>query len=181
MRDAAPVKRRTQSPSSTYLRVVALLLALAGSISAARAENPTIRELRALMEENLAACTNEDLPALMKTMSAEMPQRELFMEQCRKEWAECDIYHRLEDIKVVQQTEWKPPYLVATVTETQREVSPDGDNPERENGPDDVSNFMAIRTRHSVTECDVLFKRERGKWKVVAGLTEPRPVEVKTP
>lgn len=139
------------------------------------AEDSTTRQLRAVLEENMAACTEEDLPRLMKTMSKEMPNRELFEEQCRTEWAEHDIYYRLVDVKIVKQNQWRPPYLVATVTEEQHEKAEEG-------GADaepvnDLSHAMSIRTKTPVTQSEYLFKREGGKWKIVAGITEERAVD----
>jgi hypothetical protein len=141
----------------------------------ARAEDATTRQLREVLEENMTACTEEDLPRLMKTMSAEMPNRELFTEQCEKEWADHNIYYRLVDVKIVKQARWKPPYVVATVTEEQREYSPEED---QEKQPvEDLSHAMSIRTKTPVTQSEYLFKREGGKWKIVAGISEERVVE----
>lgn len=144
----------------------------------ARAEDSTTRQLRAVLEENMAASTNEDLPRLLKTMSEEMPNRELFIEQCRKEWAEHDIYYRLDEVKIVKQNKWRPPYIVATVRETQWDKKRDGAEGRAEDVvPDDLANRMSLRTTHPTTESEYLFKRENGKWKVVAGISDPRPIE----
>lgn len=155
----------------TMVAVFSALLA----VEIARGEDATTRQLRAVLEENMAACTEEDLSRLMKTMSKEMPNRELFMEQCKKEWAEHNIYYRLIDVKIVKQSEWKPPYVVATVTEEQREYNPE--DGKEETPADDLSHAMSIRTKTPVTQSEYLFKREGGKWKIVAGLSEERPVE----
>jgi hypothetical protein len=143
----------------------------------ARAEDSTTRQLREVLEENMAASTNEDLPRLLQTMSAEMPNRELFIDQCKKEWADHDIYYRLDDVKIVKQNKWRPPYAVATVRETQWDKNREGPEGRAEGvASDDLANRMSLRTTHPTTESEYLFKRENGKWKVVAGISDPRPV-----
>jgi hypothetical protein len=143
----------------------------------ASAEDSTTRQLREVLEENMAACTNEDLPRLLKTMSEEMPNRELFVEECKKEWAEHDIYYRLDDVKILKQDKWRPPYLVATVRETQWDKKREGAEGRADDvAANDLSNRMSLRTTHPTTESEYLFKQEGGKWKVVAGISDPRPV-----
>lgn len=152
---------------------LATLLMAAG----VRAEDSTTRQLREVLEENMAASTNEDLPRLLKTMSKEMPNRELFVEQCKKEWAEHDIYYRLDDVKIVKQNKWLPPYVVATVRETQWDKKREGPEGRADDvAAGDLANRMSLRTTHPTMESEYLFKRENGKWKVVAGISDPRPV-----
>jgi hypothetical protein len=141
----------------------------------ARGADTTTDQIRAVLEENMAACTEEDLPRLMKTMSKEMPNRELFMEQCKKEWADHNLYYRLIDVKIVKQNRWRLPYLVATVTEEQREYNPEAGKEEQP--VEEISHIMSIRTKTPVTQSEYLFKREGGKWKIVAGVSEERPVD----
>lgn len=164
-------------PSCTRCHAVSLAWLLA-SACCASAEDNTVRQLRAVLEENMAACTDEDLPRLLKTMSEEMPNRELFIEQCKKEWAEHDIYYRLDDVKIVKQNQWAPPYVVATVRETQWDKKREGpEGKAADVAPGDLSDRMSLRTTHPTTESDYLFKREHGRWKVVAGISDPRPVD----
>lgn len=163
-----------------HLRNACFAVGLSSLVMAtgARAEdNTAARQLHEVLEENMAACTNEDLPRLLATMSVEMPNRELFIEQCKKEWAEHDIYYRLDDVRIVKQNKWLPPYIVATVRETQwdkERAGPDGQADDVASS--DLANRMSLRTTHPTTESEYLFKREKGKWKVVAGISDPRPV-----
>lgn len=162
------------------LRMACFIASLASLLlsTGAYAEDSTTRQLREVLEENMAASTNEDLPRLLKTMSKEMPNRELFVEQCKKEWAEHDIYYRLDDVKVVKQNKWPPPYAVATIRETQWDKKREGPEGRAEDvAADDLANRMSLRTTHPTTESEYLFKRENGKWKVVAGISDPRPVK----
>jgi hypothetical protein len=147
----------------------AVAAGLVGLSASLRAEDLTTRQLRTLMQENFDACNHESLERLLGTMSQEMPQRELFIQQTKAEWAASDLYYRLDGIKVTKQAKWRPPYIVATVTQTITGNEGKTKNP-------GLSNVMSLNTDLPTTVYEVLFKRERGKWKVVAGLTEPRPV-----
>lgn len=138
-------------------------------VVAACAEDSTTRQIRALMQENFEASNREDLEGVLATMSEEMPQRELFIQQCKREWEASDLYYRLDDVKVVRQTKWRPPYLVATVRQTI--TGNEGQAQDRK-----LSDIMSLNTDVPSTEQEVLFKRERGSWKLVACVTEPRPV-----
>lgn len=155
----------------------AILFVLIGA-SAVQAES-TLRALTALMQENLDACTVEDMPRLMATMSAEMPQRELFEEQTRAEWESSNLYHKLDEIKIVRWRQVRAPYLVAIVTQTitptttlQAEEPFESDEPNAE-----LSHTFSLRTRTPQTRSTMLFKKERGKWKIVAGLDEPQAID----
>lgn len=154
---------------------VAVLFVLIGA--SVQAES-TLSALTALMQENLDACTVEDMPRLMATMSVEMPQRELFEEQTRAEWESSNLYHKLDEIKIVRWRQVSAPYLVAVVTQT---ISPNAafqaEEPEGDEPDEDLSHTFSLRTRTPQTRSTMLFKKERGKWKIVAGLDEPVPVE----
>lgn len=90
---------------------------------AAMAEHSMTRAIRAVMEENLSACNEEDLPSLLKTMSQEMPNRHLFIAETRKEWEVSDSYSRLEDIEVLKHSNapraiTRPPYATVRGVQT---------------------------------------------------------------
>lgn len=148
--------------------IAAILFVLIGA--SVQAES-TLSALTALMQENLNACTVEDMPRLMATMSAEMPQRKLFEEQARAEWESSDLYHKLDNVKIVRWRQFRTPYLVAIVTQTI--VSQAAFQAE----PKDLSHAFALRTRTPQTRSAILFKKERGKWKIVIGLGQPVPVD----
>lgn len=138
-------------------------------VAAALAEDSTTRQIRAVMQENFEASNREDLNGLLATMSEEMPQRDLFIQQCKREWEASDLYYRLDDVKIVRQNRWRPPYAVATVRQTI--TGNEGQARDQK-----LSDIMSLNTDLPSTEHELLFKREHGKWKLVAGLTEPRPV-----
>lgn len=143
-----------------WLLVAALFagMAFAAVVNAKAADNLQ-DQLTRVTQENLEASNREDLAGVLKTMSAEMPQRELFISQCKKEWAQSDVYIRLDDLQVVRV---KLPYAIANLTQT-ISGGPDGE-------PEDLSDTFRLRTSNPTTTTAVLFKRERGKWKIVASL-----------
>lgn len=152
----------------TLLELFAFVCAVLTFVAIARADS-TQEQLEQVMEENFAACNEENLPRLLETMSVEMPQRELFIRQTKEEWEVSDLYYRLEGVQIVKQNKWRPPYVVATVRQTIA-----GNEGEVEDVA--LSDSMNLNTVEPTTESEILFKRESGQWKVVAGLNEPRPV-----
>lgn len=161
----------TNSQENILALIVIIVLFLLGTV----ARGDTRDDLIQVMQENFAACNAEDLPRLLDTMAAEMPNREMFIGQCKREWAQSDLYYRLDGLKIVKQNQWRPPYVVATVTQTitgnEAVSTQDG---KRTN--EKLSHIMNLNTDQPTTEYELLFKRERGEWKVVAGLTEPRTI-----
>jgi len=149
-------------------RAIVLAMVMTCLGAGARADS-TQDQLVQVMQENFVACNHEDLPRLLDTMSEEMPQRELFIRQTKAEWEVSDLYYRLDGVQIVKQNKWRPPYLVATVRQTITGNEGKVDDPA-------LSDAMSLNTALPTTEYEVLFKREKGKWKVVAGLNEPRPV-----
>lgn len=176
------MKRATTVKShENVLALIALIvLFLLGSI----ARGDTQAELVRVMQENFEACNYEDLPRLLETMAEEMPNRNMFIIQCKREWRDNDLYYRLDGIRIVKQNKWRPPYVVATVTQTITENQAlnhkpgfHGDDANRADPK--LSHMMSLNTDQPTTEYEVLFKKEGGEFKVVAGLTEPRPIGAK--
>jgi hypothetical protein len=153
--------------SAVWVAAIVSAWAIAGA-PGARAES-LVDQVRAVMEENFAAANHEDLDRLLATMSEEMPNRQLFIRQCNREWAVSDLYYRLDGVEIVKQSRWRQPYVVAMIrqTITGREGTATDDK---------LSNVMSLNTAVPTTECEILFKREKGEVKMVATLTEPRPV-----
>ena len=141
------------------------------------AEDDVAQAIRLVMEENLAASDAEDMERLLRTMSQEMPNRELFIRETEKEWALADTYTRLEEIEVLKQSRaprsnTRLPYATVRVVQTMLKS-------EREPGvqaPSEWSRRMLLDQEHATVAFLTLWKREAGKWRIVAGLTEPRPV-----
>jgi len=149
-----------------------------GASVALRADDATTQAIREVMVGNLAAADAEDMPRLLATMSREMPNRELFIRETTKEWAVADTYTRLVDLEVLRHSDaphanTRLPYATVRVVQTMLKS-------EREPGsaePSEWSRRMLLDQKHPTVEYETLWKREGGEWRMVAGLTEPRPVD----
>lgn len=155
-----------------------VLAALIGLFSVPlRADDATTEAIREVMVENLAATDAEDMPRLLATMSREMPNRELFIKETTKEWAAADTYTRLVDLEVLRHSDaphanTRLPYATVRVVQTMLKS-------ERKPGsaePSEWSRRMLLDQKHPTVEYETLWKREGGSWRMVAGLTQPRPV-----
>lgn len=174
------------------LLLVAVIAAAFVYVVEARGESPAAVEkgIRANLEENFRASNAEDLPRLLRSMSREMPQKQLFVAACKKEWAAANMYHRLIDVKVLKHSDAEHarcdyPYAVALVTQqsvvvsqqnirAMRESCPDGRCPMDKD--DELAHIFGLKPKWETVQLQMLFKHENGKWKLVAGLTAPEPV-----
>lgn len=155
----------------------ALFLILESSAAAVLAEDATTRAIREVMVENLAAADAEDMPRLLATMSREMPNRELFIRETTQEWAAADTYTRLVELEVLRHStaphaNTRLPYATVRVVQTMLKS-------ERKPGstePSEWSRRMLLDQKHPTVAYETLWKREGGKWRMVAGLTPPQPV-----
>lgn len=167
--------------SHTYVQVFGVLLALGAAVglgsSVVRGEDDIAAGIREVMVENLAAADAEDMPRLLRTMSREMPNRELFIRETKQEWAVADTYTRLVDVEVLRQSNaphanTRLPYATVRVVQTMLKSERKPGSPE----PSEWSRRMLLDQKHPTVEYETLWKREGGKWRLVAGLTEPRPL-----
>lgn len=145
-------------------------------------------EIRALMDANMAACTEEDMDKLLALMSEEMPNRQLFINTVDQAWSVDDTYNRIEDLQVLSKTnapygKTKYPYATAKVRQTTyyvtqrrntkqkfRELCPNG-----QCAAEDLPHLMAVAPRNETVEYECLFKHENGQWKIVANVSVPVP------
>lgn len=182
-----------KSPNRLWL-TTAFLFAWVCAVASPQApgESPKAIEqgIRANLEENYAASNAEDLPRLLRSMSQEMPQRKLFVDTCKQEWAVADHYYRLVDVQVLEHSDapnasCEYPYATALVTQqivllrkedarAIRESCPDGRCPQDDA---ELAQIFGLRPRWETSRVHMLFKHEGGKWKLVAGLTAPEPVD----
>ena len=162
-----------------FLSRLAVLLAIAviGILWApvTHAEDAITRAIRVVMEENLAASDAEDMPRLLKTMSREMPNRELFIEETLKEWAAADTSTHVLEIEVLKHSDapnarTRLPYATVRIVQemTKSLRAPGSDD------ASDLSRQFGLDQEHPVVEFETLWKREGGKWRLVAGITEPK-------
>jgi hypothetical protein len=111
---------------------VLLAIAVIGILLApfAHAEDAITRAIRVVMEENLAASDAKDMPRLLKTMSREMPNRELFITETMKEWAAADTSTHLLEIEVLKHSDapnarTRLPYATVRIVQEMRKSARD--------------------------------------------------------
>lgn len=175
-----------------YVRWVFCALIVLGyvyAIAQARGESPeAIRKgIEASLQANFHACNQEDLPALLATMSAEMPQRQLFISTIEREWAAEDTYNRLVDVQVLKHSNaphanTRFPYATVLVTQETLRSTPENSQVFQECRKgncrnEDLAHLFAISPKGNARiRYQALFKKEGGKWKGIANLTNPEPV-----
>jgi hypothetical protein len=141
------------------------------------------------LHDNYQACNEENMQKLLACMSREMPNRDLFVQTVRDEWAVGDTYNRLEHVEVLEHSDaphanCSYPYATAWVTQTVIQMQ-DADAKQTsvfrqqcKNGRcnvEDLAHKMGVTTKTETTKLQMLFKHEQGQWKLIAGLTEPVP------
>jgi hypothetical protein len=143
------------------------------------------------LHANYRACNEENMKKLLACMSQEMPNRELFVQTVHEEWENGDTYNRLDAVEVLEHSDaphanCQYPYATAWITQTVIQVQ--SENAQQasvfrkkcKNGRCDISALahkMGVTTRTETTKLQMLFKHERGQWKLIAGLTDPVPVD----
>ena len=175
--------------TSTLLAVVAVCSTWMPGL---RAEQPSKADTQAallgLMEQNMAACTEENMDKLLALMSSEMPNRQRFIATVDSFWSVEDTYNRIDSLEVLNKTmapmgRTKYPYATARVRQTTfyvtsrdkeraifRQICEDGRCEQ-----DEMEHLMAVAPRNDQTEYEALFKHENGEWKLVANVSIPVP------
>lgn len=92
---------------------VLLAIAIVGTLLApfTNTEDAISRAIRLVTEENLAASDAEDMPRLLKTMSREMPTRELLIAETLKKWAAADTSTHVLEVEVLKHSDTPTPEL----------------------------------------------------------------------
>lgn len=125
-------------------------------------------EMRHILEENFAACNEEDIDSLMDTCSVDMPDREVFRRESRILFREKNLHYSLVDFKV---TRVDGDYAEAWVVQTTYADERDSDSEQRAN----FRNGTTLLPKDEVVEYMVAFKRDGGAWKCYMTISEPRP------
>lgn len=139
------------------------------------------------LQANCIACNEENMDKLLACMSEEMPNRELFIQTTAAAWRELDTYNRVDDVEVLRQSNaphanCRYPYATALVTQTIIKVN-EGQSSvfkQCEKGgcfDKDLAHKMNLDPRFETARTQMLFKHEGGQWKLIAGLTDPEPVQ----
>lgn len=138
-----------------------------------RANAAAEKQIRAVLEANFQACNEEDLRALMATCSRAMPGSQQFAEEARLLFDETDVYLRLADFSLL----WmKPPFACARVIQ----ITLPADEKDRTAGDAQrvfYRGTSALLPQWECVEYTQTFRKESGRWKVLAITTEPKPVE----
>lgn len=153
--------RRWKVPEMKTIPFVLLLcssLALAGDRE----------EMREVLSENFRACNEEDIGALMATCSLDMPDREGFRRESEALFREKDIHYSLVDFRV---TKVRGGYAEAWIVQNTYVEDRSSDSEARGR----FRNGTTLLPREECIECFVSFKREGGRWKCLATISEPIP------
>lgn len=145
-----------------------LLPALIFSLSFSLATASDEQEMHRVLSDNFAACNEENVEALMDTCSVDMPDREKFRRESEILFKEKDVHYSLQDFKV---TKIQGGYAEAWVV--QRTYAQD-----RSSGTDErefFRNGTTLLPREECVEYMVSFKRDGGRWKCLATISEPIP------
>ena len=174
-----PTPKTTRTERLQWLMVFGLTISAAGvglPLTPAAAEDAITGAIRKVMEENLAASDAEDMPRLLKTMSREMPNRELFIEETLKQWAAADTSTHLIEIEVLKHSDAPnarthlPYATVRIVQEMTKSVRAPGSDEASE-----ITRRFGLEQEFPFVKFETLWKREGGKWRLVAGITEHDP------
>lgn len=131
-----------------------------------------VEEMQNILEANFEACNREDHVALLDTCSMDMPDREGFRRESIKLWKEKDIYYRLVKFKVLS-IEGN----IATASVVQLSHTKDRTSNTKEERF--FRNGTTLLTEEECVSYNVAFKKEGGKWKCLATISEPVKYDLK--
>lgn len=153
-----------------WLVVAALAL---GGFLVARADTAT--EIRDVLDRNFEAYNREDVEAMLQTLSPTIPKRQEFAEESARLFATTDSHISIEEFEFI---EVRGQYATARVVQATYNNAKD----ELEQTDRDVAyrSQSALLPPAERVEYIQSFKRERGKWRLWAILTQPKPLAAKT-
>jgi hypothetical protein len=131
-------------------------------------------EIRDVLVENFRACNEEDIEALMDTCSVDMPDRPGFRRESELLFREKDVHYSLVDFRV---TKLRGDYAEAWIV--QKTYAADRSSDSEARGA--FRNGTTLLPREETVEYMAAFKRERGRWKCLATISEPVPHRLATP
>lgn len=158
-------ERDVSGPMRTALAFLALSsLCLAGDPE----------EIREVLAENFRACNEEDVDALMATCSVDMPDRPGFRRESEMLFREKDVHYSLVDFRV---TRLRGDYAEAWVVQTTYSEDRSSDSETRGR----FRNGTTLLPREECVEYTAAFKREDGRWRCLATISEPIPHRARQP
>lgn len=125
-------------------------------------------EMREILQANFAACNEEDVDALMDTCSVDMPDRPGFRRESEILFREKDLHYSLVDFRV---TKKDGGYAEAWVVQTTHAEDRSSDTEGRRR----FRNGTTLLPQEECVEYFVSFKKDGGKWKCLATISEPTP------
>jgi hypothetical protein len=125
-------------------------------------------EIREVLAENFRACNEEDIDALMDTCSMDMPDRPGFRRESAILFGEKDVHYSLVDFRV---TKLRGDYAEAWIVQKTYSEDRTSDSDARRA----FRNGTTLLPQEETVGYFASFKRERGRWKCLATISEPIP------
>jgi tRNA A-37 threonylcarbamoyl transferase component Bud32 len=131
--------------------------------------------IRAVVLENFKACADEDLKALMGTLSKKLPRLDEFAHEAEALFEATDVYIGLADFEILQ---LQPPFAAARIVQV---TLPADEKDRTEATPKEIffRGNSALLPKWECCEYTQTFRKENGKWKLDLITDEPRPVGAK--
>lgn len=139
--------------------------------AARKAAEKEAEKIRAALQANFQACNEENLEALMGTLSIAMDGRQEFANEAKKLFNDTDVYLRVADFELL---EFRPPFASARVIQ----ITLPADEKDRESGDAKQVFFRgnsALLPKWECVEYTQQFRKENGQWKLHLITTEPTP------
>lgn len=125
-------------------------------------------EMLRVLQANFDACNSEDVDALMDTCSVDMPDREGFRRESEILFREKDIHYSLVDFGVTRND---GDYAEAWVVQATYAEDRKSDTERRGR----FRNGTTLLPEEECVEYRVSFKKDAGRWKCLATISEPVP------
>ena len=175
---AGPDRHPACSPRQSH-GVIACFVMLGtaiGSIAFAappprKAVEKEAEQIRAALQANFQACNEENLEALLGTLSVAMDGKQEFANEAKKLFEDTDVYLRVADFELL---ELRPPFASARVIQ----ITLPANEKDRESGDARQVFFRensALLPKWECVEYTQQFRKEKGQWKVHQITTEPKP------
>ncbi|MGB8853221.1 MAG: hypothetical protein WCC69_06620 [Pirellulales bacterium] len=129
------------------------------------------QHIRAALQANFQACNEENLEALMGTLSVAMDGREEFANEARTLFRDTDVYLRVADFELL---EFRPPFASARVIQ----ITLPANEKDRVSGDARQVFFRgnsALLPKWECVEYTQQFRKENGHWRLHLITTEPKP------
>jgi hypothetical protein len=146
------------------MKIVLFLLLISSSVVFAGDSE----EIRDILVENFRACNEEDIDALMESCSVDMPDRPGFRRESELLFREKDIHYSLVDFRV---TDIRRDYAEAWVV--QKTHASDRSSDSKARGA--FRNGTTLLPHEETVEYLAAFKKDQGRWKCLATISEPIP------